>query len=77
MLINTFWSWEIPDKLEGVVVIADVYAATTNIVSFLARGVSRLLIVDRENVVSIRKRLKEAVVIGESPDLPDLTPLSS
>lgn len=72
MKSSIVWPWELPEKLpkNSLVVVADVYAATSNISLFLAKGVKRLLIVNEHNVVSAKKQYKDALVIGESLLLP-------
>lgn len=52
-------------------IVTDVYAATSNISSFLARGASQLLIVNSDSVTAVKNEYREALVIGESPNLPE------
>jgi 2-phosphosulfolactate phosphatase len=63
--IKIFWPWEIPSKADGIFVVADVYAATTNIASFLTRGAKNLLVVNKDSIFETRKKFNDAVVIGE------------
>lgn len=70
MKIDIFWPWELPEKLKGLVIVADVYAATTNIISFLGKGVKNLWLVNGDSAAEVKKENKKAVVIGENPDLP-------
>lgn len=65
------WPWELPERLSGVVVVIDVYAATSNIAFFLARQVAQLLLVNNESVHRVKHQHKGALVIGEDFSLPD------
>lgn len=67
MDIKIKWPWELNDLTNQVVVICDVYAATTNIAYFLTHGVQKLLIVNKENVVQAKERFPQALVIGDRP----------
>src|SRR5260221_7441966 len=69
MQTKIIWPWEVSD-LNGIAVIADVWAATTNITSFFRKGVNRLLIVNKNNVERAKKEYKDALVIGENFELP-------
>ena len=69
MKVNLYWSWKLPERLEGLVVVADVYAATTNIARFLAEGVKELWIVNSRTAAKTKAEMKGAVVIGESEEL--------
>jgi phosphosulfolactate phosphohydrolase-like enzyme len=72
MNMSVKWVWELEDGVpEGAVfVIADVYAATTNIVTLLGRNIEKLLIVNDQNVKQAKAEMPEALVIGESMSLP-------
>jgi phosphosulfolactate phosphohydrolase-like enzyme len=70
MNIKIYWSWELPKKLSGAVAVVDVYAASTNMASFLSRGVSRLLLVNDDTIQILKKQYPEALAIGESFKLP-------
>ena len=50
--------------------MADVYHATTNIASFLDRGAEKVLIVNKDSAPKLKAKYKQAMVIGESLDLP-------
>ena len=69
--IKIIWPWDLPETLEGIFVVADVYMATTGIAYFLSQGVGELLIVNKDSVREVKSQYKNALVIGESPDLPD------
>lgn len=64
------WPWELPDVLGGVAVVADVWGATTNINSFFRKGVKKLFIVNANNVKRAKNFYKDALIIGESLELP-------
>ncbi len=72
MKATIVWPWKLPEKLpnNSLIVVADVYAATSNISLFLAKGVKRLIIVNEKNVVLAKKQYGDALVIGESRVLP-------
>jgi len=70
MNVYTYWPWELPPKLAGTAVVADVWAATTNIAHFISRGTARLLVVNSTSVREVKKRFPGALTIGESLDLP-------
>ncbi|MBI3443363.1 2-phosphosulfolactate phosphatase [Candidatus Woesebacteria bacterium] len=70
MNIRILWSWELPANLDGTVVVADVYAATTNIALFLARGVKKLFLVNEKSVLRLKQQYPKARIIGESLTLP-------
>lgn len=69
--IDIYWPWEMPNSLDGIVVVADICAATTNIVSFLERGVERLFLVNEQSVACLKNDYPEALIIGESQALPE------
>ena len=70
MHTKILWPWELPEVLNGIAVIADVWGATTNITTFLRKGVKKLLIVNKNNVQRAKTEYKNALVIGESLELP-------
>lgn len=69
MRVHVYWSWEAPDT-PGASVVVDVYAATTNIASFLARGAKKVFLVNNETVFSVKNRYPNARIIGESLEFP-------
>jgi phosphosulfolactate phosphohydrolase-like enzyme len=69
MEVNVYWSWKLPKKVAGLVVVADVYAATTNIARFLGEGVKELWIVNSQTAAKTKESLGKALVIGESKEL--------
>ncbi len=72
MLIENVWSWELPQTLKGfTAVVSDIYAATTNIPSFISRGAKELIIVNENNVLKAKEQYRNALVIGESLNLPE------
>ncbi len=70
MSIKIFWPWEFPNNLDGIVVIADVWGATTNIATFLGNGVKKLLVVNIKNIQKAKNKYRDALVVGESSELP-------
>ena len=70
MAAKILWPWELPEVLDGVTVVADVWVATANITSFLRKGVKKLLIVNKDNVQKAKGEYKDALIIGESLELP-------
>src|SRR3989344_299590 len=64
MQTKILWPWELPEVLDGIAVIADVWAATTNITTFLTKDTKNLLIVNINNVQKAKN--KYALTIGES-----------
>lgn len=64
--IINIWPWELPDKIEGIAVVIDLWAATTNIAQMLTRGAQKILIVNEKNILSVIKDLPEALTVGES-----------
>jgi len=70
MQTKIIWSWELPEYLDGIAVVCDVWAATTNINTLLAKEIGKLLIVNANNVIDAKERYKDALIIGESLKLP-------
>lgn len=72
MAIHILWPWEFPKRLTGTVIVVDVYAATTNIASFLGRGAGKLFIVNEKSVALAKQRFEreKPLVIGENLELP-------
>lgn len=70
MNICILWPWELPEKIEGAAVVADIFAATTNIASFIGRNVGKLLLVNHESIKRARREYPRALVVGESHILP-------
>lgn len=60
------WPWELPNRMNGIAVIFDVNAATTNICLFLFKGVKRLLVSNDSNIKFLKKKYSDALVIGQS-----------
>lgn len=71
MTTKIAWPWELPNSLDGIAVIADVFGATTNITSFLTRGVKNLFIVNESNVQKAKDEYENVLIIGESLRLPE------
>ncbi|MDP2585562.1 MAG: 2-phosphosulfolactate phosphatase [Candidatus Levybacteria bacterium] len=70
MQTKILWPWELPKHIDGVAVVCDVWAATTNIVSFFRKGAKNILIVNNNNVQKAKSRFRDALIIGESLQLP-------
>jgi len=70
MHIHIFWPWELTEKITGTVVVCDVFAATTNIASFLARGAKELLLVNAQTLRLVKNHHPDAWVIGDRGTLP-------
>lgn len=70
MTIQILWPWELPEKIEGLAVVADIFAATTNIASFLGRGVAKLLLVNHDLIKRVKRDHPKSLVVGESHILP-------
>jgi len=66
MQTKILWPWELPEVLDGIAVIADVWAATTNITTFLTKDTKNLLIVNINNVQKAKNKYRDALTIGES-----------
>lgn len=71
MIINKYWPWEISGKIDELAVVADIYAATTNITNFLSKKPNKLFLVNKDSAVTIKAKDPEAIIIGESHDLPN------
>ena len=71
MKIKTLWSWEVGEKLSGLVVVADVWAATTNLAVFLDRGVRELFLVDKRAAMEAKTKDEKVMIVGEDVDLGD------
>ena len=63
------WPWELPERMSGVAVVTDIFAATSNITWFLAHNVHDLIIVNKENVLAATEQYPQALVIGDKSDL--------
>lgn len=70
MKVEICWPKELPENINGVAVVCDVWAATSNINSFLSRKVKKLLVVDDNNVQDVKEKYKNSLVIGESVEFP-------
>lgn len=70
MKIEIRWPWEVTSLINQVVVVVDLYAATTNISSLIGRGVKQLLVVNKDSVQKVKLDHSDALIIGESLDLP-------
>lgn len=70
MNIRILWPWELPEKIKGVAVVADIMAATTNIVSMVSRGVGKLILASQDSVVHAKHEYPNSLVVGESLVLP-------
>jgi len=70
MNVSMYWSWETPDAISCAAVVVDVYAATTNIASFLTRGAKKVLLVNDKTVFSVKHHHPDARIIGESLEFP-------
>lgn len=70
MSIEMHWLPELPAQIEGIAVVTDVYAATSNIAYFLSQRAEQLLIVNNDIVQSAKEAFPNAVVTGESKTLP-------
>lgn len=71
MKIQIYWPWELPEVINGIAVIIDVNAATTNISMLLARKAKELFIVNENNVARLKEKHPGCLVIGESNTLPN------
>lgn len=70
MKAEIYWPWELQESLNGIAIIIDINAATTNISMILARKAKNLFIVNSENVVKIKEDNPGCFVTGESNILP-------
>lgn len=70
MTSKIVWSWELPEKIEGIAIVCDTWGATTNIATILANGVDKLFIANADNVKKAKETYTDALVIGESKILP-------
>jgi phosphosulfolactate phosphohydrolase-like enzyme len=66
--ITIFWPWELPEKIEGIAVVIDLWAATTNIAQMLLRGAEKIYIANGKNILSTVKSFPQAIPVGESTD---------
>lgn len=69
MNIKTYWPWELP-RIEGLAVVTDVWAATTNIAIFLSKKIEKLFLVNEDMAKKIKEGDPQAIIIGESNTLP-------
>lgn len=60
-----YWPWQMGEKVEKVVVVADVYAATSNLVAMLSRNVKRIVLANRNNVFQLKERYPKAWLVGD------------
>ena len=77
MKTNVYWSWDVPEKLAGIAVIIDVYAASSNIAAFLSRGVDKLYLSSDATILELKKQYPSGIAIGESRTLPKDTFVSN
>ena len=78
MNVSLKWVWELDTSVEpAIYVIADVYAATTNLVTLLSKEVAKIVIVNERNVQEAKKIYPDSLAIGESTILPDTFFVSS
>jgi len=70
MKVSVYWSWDMPEKLEGIAVVIDVYAASSNIAAFLTRSVAKLYVASDATILDLKKQYPLGVAIGESRTLP-------
>jgi phosphosulfolactate phosphohydrolase-like enzyme len=70
MQIKILWPWEISEDLDGIAVVTDVWGATTNISLLLEKKVKKLILVNSSNVKKAKNEYQNALVIGESTELP-------
>lgn len=69
--ITIKWSWKLErDLSKSTAVVIDVNAATTNLAIMLSKKVGKLIIVNESNLLTLKKRNPQALVIGESSLLP-------
>lgn len=71
MKIKMSWSWELPEMINGIAIIIDINAATTNISMILARKAKELFIVNENNVARLKEKYSGCLVTGESESLPN------
>lgn len=71
MIIDIKWPWELSGRIRGPCVVLDINAATTNLAIILSKGVKKLLIANDTNIFSLKKKYKDAFIIGESRTLPN------
>ncbi|HNP89587.1 MAG TPA: 2-phosphosulfolactate phosphatase [Candidatus Woesebacteria bacterium] len=71
MKVNLYWSWETPQKPADICVVFDVYAATSNISLILSRNPQKLFIVNENNVLTLKEKFPDSLVVGESFYLPN------
>lgn len=65
--IPILWPWEIK-KISGVAVVADVYAATTNLGTFIAKEAAEIFLVNKRSMRRAFELYPDAVLIGETID---------
>jgi len=70
MQSKIIWSFEAKeeDVRGSIVVVVDVWAATSNIALMLAHGAKELILVDEQTIRSTIQRIPKALVVGESLD---------
>jgi phosphosulfolactate phosphohydrolase-like enzyme len=68
MKINTLWSWELPVKINGTVMVTDILAATSNLTYFVAQKAQHILIVNRDTLREGINQYPNALVIGDIPE---------
>lgn len=70
MQVNIIWPWDLTENINGIAVVCDVWAATTNINTLLSKQVGRLFLVNQYNVQEAKRKYRKSLVIGQSLKLP-------
>lgn len=73
MIINKYWLWDLPKKIEGIAIVIDTFAATTNLPIIISEKPGKLIITNEENLVKAKNVYPDGLVIGESTTLPKNT----
>lgn len=73
MSAEIYWARDLPEKVEGTAVVADIWAATTNMVWLVGSGVEKLVVANQDNLEQLKRRYPQALVFGESLTLPSET----
>lgn len=71
MKIQIYWPWELPQVINGIAVIIDVNAATTNISMLLARKAKELFIINENSVIQLKEKHPGCLITGESNTIPN------
>lgn len=70
MSIDILWPWELENLAGKTAIVIDLMAATSNIALLLGKGVKKLIVVNKENVLKAKEVYKNAIVVGEHYQLP-------